>query len=151
VSAQPTPRAPALADVRPRAFPPLVKAALAAEILRAYLQVRWHLWRTDLPRTLAAARAGRVEPAARGRRESLVLGTRLGQAVGRTLRLLPTDDRCLLQSLVLTRLLADRGVESALVIGVVVEPELAAHAWVESDDVPLLPTSGSAYARLVRM
>jgi hypothetical protein len=80
-----------------------------------------------------------------------VLGTRLGQAVGRTLRLLPTDDRCLLQSLVLTRLLADRGIDSLLVVGVLVEPEFAAHAWVESDDVPLLPTSPSAYARLIRM
>jgi hypothetical protein len=146
----PTPHASALADVRPRAFPPLRKAALAAEILSAYVQVRWRLRRTDLPRTLAAVRAGRIDSTATTR-ESLVLGSRLGQAVGRTLRLLPTDDRCLMQSLVLTRLLADRGIESALVIGVVVDPEFAAHAWVESDDVQLLPTSGSAYARLVRM
>jgi hypothetical protein len=146
----PTPRASALADARPRALPPLQKAALATEILRAYVQVRWRLWRTDLPRTLAAVRAGRIDHTA-STRESLVLGTRLGQAVGRTLHLLPTDDRCLMQSLVLTRLLADRGIDSALVIGVVVEPEFAAHAWVERDDVPLLPTSGSAYARLLRM
>ena len=126
------------------------KAALGAEILRAYLQVRWRLWRTDLPRTLAAVRAAHSEATPQGR-SSLVLGKRLGQAVGRTLRVLPTDARCLMQSLVLTRLLADRGIESTLVIGVVVEPEFAAHAWVESGDVPLLPTSGSAYARLFHM
>lgn len=140
----------ALAGPRPRAFSPVRKAVLVAEIVGAYVHVRWWLWRTDLPRTLAAARAGRGEPSADGR-ESLVLGTRLGQAVGRTLRVLPTDSRCLMQALVLTRLLSGRGIESALVIGVAVEPEFAAHAWVESDDVPLLPTNGSAYARLVRM
>jgi hypothetical protein len=140
----------ALARPRPRAYSPLRKATLVAEIVGAYVRVRWWLWRTDLPQTLAAARGAHGEPQA-DERESLVLGTRLGQAVGRTLRVLPTDSRCLMQSLVLTRLLARRGIESALVIGVAVEPEFVAHAWVESDDAPLLPTNGSAYARLLRM
>jgi hypothetical protein len=56
-----------------------------------------------------------------------------------------------MQSLVLTRLLASRGVDSTLVIGVAVDPEFAAHAWVETEDIPLLPTNGSVYARLVRL
>jgi hypothetical protein len=134
----------------PERFSPAQKGALGIEILEAYVRVRWWLWRSDLPRTVAAART--VRPEASGSLpENPVLGTRLGRAVARTLRVLPTDSRCLMQSLVLTRLLASRGVDSTLVIGVAVEPEFAAHAWVESGDVPLLPTNGSAYARLVRL
>ena len=128
------------------------KAALVLEILVAYARVRWSLARSGLTATLAASRSFGAGPAAR---PSLpgesILGARLGRAVVRTLRLLPTDSRCLMRSLVLTRLLARRGLESALVIGVAVEPEFAAHAWVERGDVPLLPTDGSGFARLVRL
>lgn len=128
------------------------KAALVLEILLAYARVRWSLARSGLPATIAAARRfggdPGVHPSPTG---EAVLGARLGRAVVRTLRLLPTDSRCLMRSLVLTRILARRGVDSALVIGVAVEPEFAAHAWVERGDVPLLPTNGSGYARLVRL
>jgi Transglutaminase-like superfamily len=128
------------------------KAALVLEILVAYARVRWSLGRAGLPATLAAARTSRPDHAARPSLPGeTVLGARLGRAVVRTLRLLPTDSRCLMRSLVLTSLLARRGLESAVVIGVVVDPEFAAHAWVERGDVPLLPTEGSGYARLVRL
>ena len=131
-------------------FSAAAKAALVLEILVAYAHVRWSLMRAGLPATIAAARSGSA-PAARPRLPGeTILGARLGRAVVRTLRLLPTDSRCLMRSLVLTHLLARRGLESALVIGVAVEPEFAAHAWVERGDVPLLPTEGSGYARLVR-
>jgi Transglutaminase-like superfamily len=132
---------------------PLGKLALAVEILAAYASVRRALRRTDLPRTLELARA----PAARAGRRTVetrkdqLLGARLGRAVARTLRLLPTDSRCLMRSLVLTKLLARRGVDCALVIGVSVDPGFAAHAWVERAEVPLLPTDRSEYARLVRL
>lgn len=136
------------AGPRPRGLSPAQKAALGVEILNAYVHVRWWLRRGDLPRTVAAARAVRTGSSVP---EGPVLGTRLGHAVTRTLRVLPTDSRCLMQSLVLTRLLASRGVDSTLVIGVAVDPEFAAHAWVETEDIPLLPTNGSVYARLVRL
>jgi Transglutaminase-like superfamily len=128
------------------------KAALVLEILVAYARVRWSLARAGLPETLAAARSLAADPAAGpGLPGEAVLGARLGRAVVRTLRLLPTDSRCLMRSLVLTRLLTRRGLESALVIGVAVEPDFAAHAWVERGDVPLLPPEGSGFARLVRL
>jgi Transglutaminase-like superfamily len=128
------------------------KAGLVLEILVAYAKVRWSLGRAGLPATLAAARSLAADsPAQPGLPGETVLGARLGRAVVRTLRLLPTDSRCLMRSLVLTRLLARRGLESALVIGVAVEPEFAAHAWLERGDVPLLPAEMSGFARLVRL
>lgn len=78
-------------------------------------------------------------------------GLRLGRAVSRTLRLLPTDSRCLVRSLVLTGLLARRGLSSTLVIGVRPEPEFAAHAWVEHAGEPLLQTGEGRYGRLAEI
>ena len=63
--------------------------------------------------------------------DSDVTAARLGYAVARTLRTLPTDSRCLVQALVLYRLLSERGIHSTLVIGARSQPEFAAHAWVE--------------------
>jgi hypothetical protein len=56
-----------------------------------------------------------------------------------------------MRSLVLTRLLARRGVPSTLIIGVSAAPEFAAHAWVEHAGRPLLPSFGPAFARLVEL
>ncbi len=67
-----------------------------------------------------------------------------------TVRLLPTDSRCLVRSLVLTRLLGRRGVPSSLVIGVMSEPQFAAHAWVEHGGAPLL-SPGTGFQRLVEV
>lgn len=133
-------------------FSRAAKVALVLEILVVYAGVRWSLARAGLPATLAAVRTSGPKQA---ERPSLpgetVLGARLGRAVVRTLRFIPTDTRCLMRSLVLTKLLARRGLESALVIGVSVDREFAAHAWVERGDVPLLPAEGPGYARLVRL
>jgi hypothetical protein len=69
-----------------------------------------------------------------------------------TLNRLPADARCLAQSLVLTRLLAVRGVETTFVIGVSEPGEaFGAHAWVERKGRPLLPVGGSAERRLVEL
>ena len=129
------------------------KLALGVEILSAYARVRWLLRRADVPGAVEALRS--VPPRDGGRactaRESELVGLRLGGAVVRVLDLLPSDSRCLMCSLVLTRLLARRGIPSALVIGVASEPAFAAHAWVETGDVPLLPPHEPDYARLVRM
>jgi hypothetical protein len=76
---------------------------------------------------------------------------RLGHAVGRTLAPLPTDDRCLWRALVLSALLAKRGIDSSLVIGVRTQPSFLAHAWVERDGVPLIDPGGSAFGRLLEL
>ena len=68
-------------------------------------------------------------------------GVRLGRAVQRTLRAVPVDARCLITALVLTRMLARRGIASSFVLGVRRQPDFAAHAWLERDNVPLLPTT----------
>jgi hypothetical protein len=71
--------------------------------------------------------------------------------VGRTLGALPADAQCLTRSLVLTSLLARRGIASSLVIGVKPEPEFEAHAWVESNGTPLLPPNEGEFTRLVEI
>lgn len=127
------------------------KVQLAVEIVVTYGQVRWWLWRTPLPETVSALRARRRErPGPVGRREQLI-GIRLGWIVARTVGLLPADSRCLVRSLVLTSLLARRGIDSSLVIGVKPQPDFAAHAWVETGGVPLLPARETTFSRLVEI
>src|SRR5688500_12902705 len=91
------------------------KIALAAEIAAAYLRVRWLLRRHSLPAVVEKLRAGAthaavVVPEGLAR----MTGLRLGRAVSRTLAVLPGDSRCLVRSLVLTALLARRGIASSL-------------------------------------
>ena len=83
----------------------LEKLRLVLEILAAYPRVRWLLWRRDLPSVVAALRGDAqctIDPRLQA------VGARLGQAVGRTLAIVPFDSRCLVRSLVLTRMLATR-------------------------------------------
>ena len=126
------------------------KARLGVEILGAYSRARWLLWRTDLPATLTALRAGGGEPMP-DPVEAARTGVRLGEAVGKTLRHLPFDARCLMRSLVLTSLLAQRGIESSFVIAVKPESEFIAHAWVEREGVALLEPAGPPFARIVEL
>jgi hypothetical protein len=99
-------------------------------------------WRT---RRRCEARAVR---ASRAPEEREFLARRLSRAVSRTLTVLPTDSRCLMQSLVLTRLLSARSVPSRLVIGTRTDPPFMAHAWVECDGVAILPSLGYEDFRL---
>jgi hypothetical protein len=132
-------------------LPPAAKLSLALEIVRTYAQVRRSLRGAELRDTLAKLR----EPGparVNGSSASPVRGAlRLGRVVRRTLVFLPGDTRCLSQSLVLTRLLAARGLESRLVIAVVPGERFAAHAWVEHDGRPLLPPGGGDYRELVKL
>jgi Transglutaminase-like superfamily len=125
------------------------KLALGLEILAAYARVRWLLWRCDLVTTLKRLRG--EGPGSRAARHDDLGGQRLGNAVGRTLRVLPTDSRCLMRSLVLSSLLARRQIDSSLVIGVRSDPSFAAHAWVEQDGEALLPDGEEHYLRLVEL
>lgn len=123
------------------------KAALAAEILVAYVCVRWFLWRQDLPQALELIRVtGSAEA-----RSASPTDDRLARSVRRTLRRLPADSRCLMQSLVLTRLLARRGRSSRLVIGVTPVGGFGAHAWVERNGIPLLPAFEREFQRLTEL
>jgi Transglutaminase-like superfamily len=125
-------------DEAREALPALRKAALAAEIVAAYMHVRWLLARRDLPSALTELRDG-VETPGGPPLGSHRIGRRLGRAVVNTLSVLPADSRCLMRSLVLTRVLARRGIPTTLIISVRPGPELVAHAWVEHSGRPLLP------------
>jgi hypothetical protein len=119
------------------------RIAVVAEVIATYCAARWWLFRMPFPAAVAAARtsrAGRSGPPVT-ENDARTAGLRLGRVVERTLRALPVDSRCLITALVLTRMLTRRGLESTFVLGVRAQPHFAAHAWVERDGVPLLPTT----------
>jgi hypothetical protein len=133
------------------------KVWLGTEVLTTYCQVRWWMRGQRIDDVVARLRQGRgpglppgTETPANDLAARRLGALRLGRAVSRTVRLLPTDSRCLVQSLVLTRLLGRRGVPSSLVIGVMSEPQFAAHAWVEHAGAPLL-SPGTGFERLVEV
>jgi hypothetical protein len=113
------------------------KLALALEIAAIYPRARWLLHRRGLRAAVESLR--RTESPAPTSPGQLVAAVRLGSIVGRVLRPLPFDSRCLMRALVLTALLARRGVFATVVVGVRTEPKFEAHAWVESDGRALLP------------
>jgi transglutaminase-like putative cysteine protease len=132
-----------------RPLSPVGKALVSAEVLVAYGRARWLMWRRpDVRDTLAALRGRPRTPWPGMGRDA---GLRLGRAVDRTLRLLPTDSRCLVQALTLIGVLARRGVPARLVIGTRTEPAFAAHAWVELDGQPLLAPHDYLDRRLVEL
>jgi Transglutaminase-like superfamily len=134
---------------RRRLSPPR-RIQLAVEIVAAYGHARWALRRGTLAEAVAALRGS--EPAARyPDGDQLLTGIRLGRSVSRALGALPADSRCLVRSLTLTRLLASRGIQSSLVLGVRTEPRFEAHAWVECAGVALLPPADDTYGRLVEL
>lgn len=124
------------------------KARLVGEVAGSYRRARRLIRRHDLRFALAELRGGDAggEPLARAQ---LLEGARLGRVVGRVLGLLPVESRCLVRSLVLTELLSRRAIPSTLVIGVKPGDSFGAHAWVELNGVPLLPSGAGQYARLV--
>lgn len=151
-------------------MPPAAKAALAAEILAAYVLARWMMPRRDIRQVVQAVRGQRreqprarasgpqvgqqataPEPGERTAGQAAHTAARLGWAVTQTLRVLPTDSRCLVQALVLSRLLSERDIPSTLVIGARSQPGFAAHAWVEHAGRPVLSPAGFDEARLVEL
>ena len=134
-------------------LPPLTvvdRVRLGVEVLAAYARARWQLQRSDLVTTVEALRrhAG-GQAAERTGLETRWQSVRLAKATRRTLSLLPGDTRCLMQSLVLTRLLAQRRIESRLIVAADPSPRFRAHAWVEHEGRPLLPAG--EYGRLVEL
>lgn len=107
--------------------------------------------RTDLKSVIAELRGGAPANSGRVSQAALVESGRLGAVVARVLGPLPVDSRCLTQSLVLSRLLARREIPSRLVIGVSPGEAFGAHAWVEVDGHPVLPTGDGQFSRLVEL
>ncbi|MGH2951269.1 MAG: lasso peptide biosynthesis B2 protein [Solirubrobacterales bacterium] len=151
--AAPTKPAPAVGSpIQPRRLSLGAKARLAFEILTTYARARRAIREQALREALDSLR----RPATRTPNRDDAVTTyvealRLGSALTRTLRPLPLDDRCLTRSLVLTALLARRGVASRLVIGVSPGEEFGAHAWVELGGRPLLDPGDGSYERLVEL
>jgi hypothetical protein len=125
------------------------RARLAIEILAAYAQARRALRRDPIATVVARLRS-RSPSVSLPATDSLYEALRLGRAVARLLRYVPGDTRCLARSLVLTRLLARRGIQAKLVIGAQAEPEFQAHAWVEHDGNPVLDPR-EEFGRLVEL
>jgi hypothetical protein len=121
------------------------RLALVAEILATYVIVRWQVRRHDLPAAVAALRAGRrlgvVDREPR----------RLAAFAERIVARIPGDSRCLMRSLVVLAMLSRRGVDARLVLAARPTPEFAAHAWVERNGDPLLPTRGFGDARMAEL
>lgn len=136
--------------MRRRRLGPLRRALLAAEVLRSYLLARWLLGRRPLPEALAALRAPRRH-AMSSPEDRIALARHLAWATVRTIEPLPLDSRCLMRSLVLTRLLARRALASTFVLSAAPGPRFEAHAWVELDGEPLLVPAGVDHQQLVRL
>ncbi|HEX5852142.1 MAG TPA: lasso peptide biosynthesis B2 protein [Solirubrobacteraceae bacterium] len=126
------------------------RARLAVEILAAYVQARRALRRAPIASAVASLRS-QSPPAAPASADSLHEALRLGRAVTRLLAHVPGDTRCLARSLVLTRLLARRGIQAKLVIGARAKPEFLAHAWVEHAGDPVLDPGDDSFGRLVEL
>jgi hypothetical protein len=124
---------------------------IAIEIVASYCAARWWMVRLSFPESVSAARNVRPSsPVCLEEGELDAAGIRLGNAVQRTLQALPVDSRCLVTALVLTRMLARRGIESTFVLGVRTQPRFTAHAWVERGPTVLLPTWAD-FERLVEL
>jgi hypothetical protein len=122
---------------------------LVTEVVAAYLRARWRIGHGDLPSAVAALRAGGPEPS--GGDDARRAALRLAHATRRTLALIPADSRCLMRSLVVTRLLARRGIASTLVVAARVEGGFEAHAWVEVDGRAVLEPGHPPFERLVEL
>jgi hypothetical protein len=133
-----------------RPLSPPERGRLAAEIVATYLQARRALRRAPITSVVAELRS-ESPPVPSAGTGTLEEARRLGRAVARTLALMPGDTRCLARSLVLTRLLARRGIPAKLVIGTRPAPEFLAHAWVEYGGHPVLSAGDGTFGKLVEL
>lgn len=119
-------------------LPAGLRVQIALEIVATYAEVRCRLAGSDITKVVRVlrGRSANRHAAVEARR----MGVRLGRPVRRTLDPLPFDSRCLMRSLVLLRMLSRRGVLCDLVIGVRPGEAFQAHAWIEYEGLPLLPT-----------
>jgi hypothetical protein len=113
------------------------KLRLASRVLASFVVVEIGLHRRTLPdlvRRLSGSRAAHSER---------LPPRRLGLIVYRILHVGPIRARCLVNALVLYRLLRQQGDAAQLVIGLRDHPDSKdAHAWVEVDGVDVGPPPG---------
>jgi hypothetical protein len=134
----------------PRAALPMRdRAVILMETLLTYGVVRWHLRREALPTVVTLMRRSRLR-ALRPRPVGHDAPRLAGVAV-HVLERLPSDARCLTRSLVVLAMLERRGMDARLVLAARPTPTFTAHAWVERDGRPLLPTRGFADSRLTEL
>jgi hypothetical protein len=130
---------------------PISRLKLAVEIVAAYIRVRRTMRNVEPPDAVASLRTyARRHPLESDRGGELVVGWRLGRAVIKTLRVLPTDSRCLMRSLTLLTIMERRSLSPTLVIAVRTDP-FAAHAWIELDGTALLPPGEPGYERITEL
>jgi hypothetical protein len=129
----------------------LERTRLACEIALAYARARRELRAAPIEQAIEQLRRSTLTPAAAPSHESVVQAHRLGRAVVRSLALLPGDTRCLTRSLVLSRLLARRGIAARLVIAARPGPPFQAHAWVECGGAAVLEPGDESFARLTEL
>ncbi|HMH48450.1 MAG TPA: lasso peptide biosynthesis B2 protein [Solirubrobacteraceae bacterium] len=135
-----------------RRLNPAERARLIVEILASYREARRALRRESIEAAVERLRGGPAAAADRSTdREVPYEAWRLGRAVQRTLTLVPGDTRCLTRSLLLTQMLARRGIPAKLVIGTRAKPSFSAHAWVEQAGEPVLPAGEHSFGRLVEL
>ncbi|HEY2570412.1 MAG TPA: lasso peptide biosynthesis B2 protein [Solirubrobacteraceae bacterium] len=132
-------------------FSPIERVALTLEVTLAYAHARHRLRHSPLESVLSSLRARFVPRAAPPADGTLAHARRLGRVVARVLGILPGDTRCLVRSLVLTQLLARRGIATTLVIGARTSPDFLAHAWVEYDGEPVLSPGDGSFGRLAEL
>jgi Transglutaminase-like superfamily len=128
----------------------LRRGRLVVEIVAAYLRAWRELRRAPIEAAVERLR-GPGSPPVADDSESLREARHLGHIVGRGLRLLPGDTRCLRRSLVLLQLLSRRGISAELVIATRTEPDFLAHAWIEHDGQAVLPPGDDSFRRLVAL
>ena len=113
------------------------KAALAVRIWLTFLRVHWALARRDLPDVVRSL----SDPV--DRTVPIYSPWKLSRAVDRSLRIGARRPRCLINALVLYRLLRAEGEPAELVIGLPdAAPDHDAHAWVELGGVDVGPPPG---------
>lgn len=130
----------------------LERTRLAAEIAVTYVIARRALGRAPIAAVVARLRwdcSSGDQPVALDDR--LREARDLGRAVTRALSVVPGDTRCLMQALVLTRLLARRDISAKLVIGARTAPSFFAHAWVEHAGQPVIAAGDGLFERLVEL
>lgn len=140
-----------IARLPPAHLGAIARVRLAGEVVATYIRARRELQRVPIESAIASLRADPSLPPPADPADGLQEARRLGWVVARTLRLLPGDTRCLTRSLVLTRLLAQRGIPAKLVIGARPSPEFLAHAWVECDGEAVLSAGDGSFSRLVEL
>jgi hypothetical protein len=141
-------------------LPPGPRARLTTEVLTTYLHVRWVMRDDDAERAVRRLRADARDSQEKPKLASenilsesdleLLAALRLAHATRRVLETLPSDSRCLFRSLTLLCLLERRGISQRLVLAVRPRP-FSAHAWVEVEGQPVLPSAEPGYERLLEL